>query len=569
MSQPPNDENRWAAEQSAQTQQGGPNPPASTWPGGPGATSTVYSPYVPRVTSYGQTTPVGLRVLGAALLLPAVFFWIRDLVVPSWQTAKLSTENRNPLRDTATSVGMDNYENLDYGKALVFALSLALLPALIALVVGPIIGAVAARASTPLRRVITGVLGVLVLLVGTTGIILASLPERSLGDGMDVRVIAMLCGLPVVVGLSGLVFVAVSRTRSAESSGMAPVATAVLVGIIALMAIVAIAIQSLAPSLVATTGGPKGETLTPNLLAYQSGFQRMQFGRGAASQTLTLVIVGVLGLIAGLLILGSRLRVEPAAAEDSPGRSNVSGIVAIVLAVLAVVVIAVLLHDWATGLSDTDLPRGASTPPNLTSNTWTPGIPPAGVAALVAALGGFGLGALRPLGRVSEWLLLPFMPWLFVGLGTLSMTHFIDQIGDDRTLTPPMWVSVPALVVCTLVSAGVRRRWDESQARGGPAPLAAILTLPAAVLLMFLGLIVSHAQNIGWQLAVAVTPEDRTGPVTLVQLRNEMFYTGSGSLPYGLANPLPLTILLAVAGAGLCALLGSLTIRAGRPKWIA
>ncbi|NED57537.1 sugar ABC transporter permease, partial [Micromonospora aurantiaca] len=65
------------------------------------------------------------------------------------------------------------------------------------------------------------------------------------------------------------------------------------------------------------------------------------------------------------------------------------------------------------------------------------------VSVGAAFLGALGIGGLRPLGRRSEWLLLPFAPWLFVGIGPLSIAGFenvgtLDLINSFGALIPPM-----------------------------------------------------------------------------------------------------------------------------------
>ncbi len=96
-------------------------------------------------------------------------------------------------------------------------------------------------------------------------------------------------------------------------------------------------------------------------------------------------------------------------------------------------------------------------------NTWLPPLPVAVVGIGVAALAGFGIGALRPLGRRSELLLLPFAPWLFVGLGPL-LPHAANSLYSDAAaggfagLIPPVWLSIPALFLTTLFFRGQAAR---------------------------------------------------------------------------------------------------------------
>jgi hypothetical protein len=91
--------------------------------------------------------------------------------------------------------------------------------------------------------------------------------------------------------------------------------------------------------------------------------------------------------------------------------------------------------------------------------------------AYVAAL---GIGSLRPLGRHSEWLLLPFCPWLFVGMETLGVQGFqnlrqLSSLGTFSALVSPLALSVPGLVILTLFFKGRQDEWRDAQASGAKA----------------------------------------------------------------------------------------------------
>src|SRR5262249_6202438 len=116
-------------------------------------------------------------------------------------------------------------------------------------------------------------------------------------------------------------------------------------------------------------------------------------------------------------------------------------------------------------------------------NTWGPPILSTVVGVGLALVAAIGIGALRPLGRASEWLLLPFAPWLLVGSGPL-IVHTADSLGRSGALNtwlglvPRTWVVIPALFVLTLLLRGQRARWDRQRASGQPASLARIFILP-------------------------------------------------------------------------------------------
>ena len=49
----------------------------------------------------------------------------------------------------------------------------------------------------------------------------------------------------------------------------------------------------------------------------------------------------------------------------------------------------------------------------------------------IAYLGALGIGALRPLGRWSEWLLLPFAPWLFITALPLGIRSWLSRFSSS------------------------------------------------------------------------------------------------------------------------------------------
>jgi ABC-type glycerol-3-phosphate transport system permease component len=148
----------------------------------------------------------------------------------------------------------------------------------------------------------------------------------------------------------------------------------------------------------------------------------------------------------------------------------------------------------------------------------------------LAYLGALGIGAFRPLGRHSEWLLLLFSPWLFVGTITLSVvltvsTHRAGTTNTLMGLTPPILLSVPMLFVLTLFFKGQVLRWEAAQAEGQTASGAffrhlIVPSLPLAALLagiaIFWGL-----QDLLWPLIIAATPNRMTVMTALLRLAME------------------------------------------------
>jgi hypothetical protein len=117
--------------------------------------------------------------------------------------------------------------------------------------------------------------------------------------------------------------------------------------------------------------------------------------------------------------------------------------------------------------------HGGSTATRL-KNTLLPPLIAVLIQVPAAFLAALGIGALRPLGRWSELLLVPFLPWLFVTAGPLNITFFSDagnghDLNKFSTLIPRILLSVPALVLLTALCRGLAVRWRAARIAGAPA----------------------------------------------------------------------------------------------------
>ncbi|MEE3921810.1 hypothetical protein V2I01_36660 [Micromonospora sp. BRA006-A] len=286
------------------------------------------------------------------------------------------------------------------------------------------------------------------------------------------------------------------------------------------------------------------------------------------------MLLGLLGLAAAGLILATRLRIEfdgwrdgPAAreAESHSGRRPLLvGLTAAALVVVLGVTVWASL-PWLRNLSSGTgrLPNGVETS-TVFANTWVPPLMSTLVAVTVAALAGFGIGALRPLGRYSELLLVPFAPWLFVGVGPLAVagyerTEELGQLGLFLGLVPPVWLSVPALFAFTLLFRG---RHARAGGTGRTLLLPALPMLAVTALPTWL----AHAQSPLWATLVSRGPDSLTAPVLVQTVAGNRFGAG-GELPLGLILPLPMLVLFVLLFAALMVgYLERLAIRVGRPS---
>ncbi|WP_346044524.1 hypothetical protein [Actinomadura chokoriensis] len=530
------------------------------------------------------------------LLLPAAFFTLTSLVVPTVQTILRSFQrgglpkvNGGDQLPGGRFVGVDNYADLfgeaEFWKALAFTVSLAVIPLVVAVVVAPLLAAALDRAGTWPRRVGRVLMSVPLVVfspVAFSAAWLVGMPDGGLETAFGelsepgsarVAVVAIsgLTTFGAVCGLALLGYLAVLRDRGPARR----VRPALAVGTIAALATFAVSLQTFSSVYIITRGGPGRSTQTLSLFQFSLSFTSLAFGHGAVVATVTGLILGVLGIAATLVAITTALRIDvvpadPAGRSAGPGRTLVAA--AALLAVLAVVLIGA--WPWLSALFSSQGPRGAASPADARTyvNTWVPPLLGALVSVGTAFLGALGIGGLRPLGRRSEWLLLPFAPWLFVGIGPLSIAGFenvadLDLINSFGALIPPMLISVPALVLLTLFCRGRAAVWQAQVSAGAPAAagflrVVAVPALPPAVLLGGATVLI-NAQELLWPLLVGTSRDNMTAPVALVGQLGQ--YSGPGA-SLGFVTPLAVIVLaLLVLAALQVAYLDRLAITVDRP----
>ena len=230
-----------------------------------------------------------------------------------------------------------------------------------------------------------------------------------------------------------------------------------------------------------------------------------------------------------------------------------------VLGIAALVVVAAiaLLWSWpwlSVVFSSGHLPSRESQA-RMYFNTWAPPLLSAAVSVGTAYLAALGIGGLRPLGRKSEWLLLLFAPWLFVGVGPLSIADFenarhLHLLNHFLGLVPPILLSVPSLLVLTLFCRTRAARWRAAQA-GGSAAFINLVALPALPLAIFMAgvTVFFGANNVLWPTTVGGGIDTQTAQTSLLRQLSE--YAGTQNLPYGITTPLIVVVLAFIVLAAL------------------
>jgi ABC-type sugar transport system permease subunit len=523
----------------------------------------------------------GRILLSLLLLAPIAMCWLGTLLFPTLQTVSTSFQDARILgRDPAEQVGWANYERLSedrvYAAARDFTLSLAttrvLAVAIVPLLLGLALGVFGRGVRVPVRLLFTIPLALFAPVVTALAWSLALAPQISAfpsisgADGRPepwlssaelapaaLRLVDALSSFGLACGIGLIIYGAALRGPGSAAPVWSSVRRPLLITwAVVVLATIGLALQSFSLSLLMTNGGPARSTVTLALLQHISAFMQARFGLGAAVATPVLVALGALGLLAGLLIILGGVQIEavppgkPPLQISQPSRP----LAAVALLILtAGAIAACLIGGWPliwTALNSLKtmaeifssdaglLPAAPSLEayreldevlggPMLLVSTLLPPMIAVAVQLQIAYLGALAIGGLRPLGRRSEWLLLPFSPWLFVGVGPLSLAAFqsrasLDLLNTLPALVTPILCSVPMLFILTLFFKGQSAR----RLAGGESFFGALIlpSLPLAALLASVALLV-ELQQLQWPLLVAAPRGATPFTVMLAQLRGQ------------------------------------------------
>jgi ABC-type sugar transport system permease subunit len=506
-------------------------------------------------------TTVATRVTGWLLLAPAAVLTVLTLVIPTVRTVSTSFSSANFLSE-GKSVGTDNYDavfdRLRWGPSVWYSLSLVVVPILVAVVVAPLVAAAVNWAGGWARLTARIVLSLTLVVFSPVALAIAwqrmfrdddpaRLGDPDLAAGTLRSSVAMMT-FGVVCAIGVMIFLPVFRAREQRRSVWPALFTTAGVAVLGLLAV---GLQQFTVPFVMTGFGPSNSTATPVGLIYSSAFRENRAGVGAAAATMLLVLLAILGVAAVLVVILTRLRVglQPRRRKGPAGKNP--GAIVLAAVVLVAVLVAVVLNalPWFDALSGStpDLPSGAQ------RRAWSPAFSGAVISVAVAYLAALGVSGLRPLGRHSEWLLMPFAPWLFVGVAPLAIEFFTSarEDGDINTssaLQPPILVSILSLMILAVLCRGQSERWRQQVAAGAPAGAAFFRTVVGPTLplvgLLFVVAMFLNAQDLLWPLLVSTSPEHGTTALTMVLSQNVL---GGQDFSVAAATPLLAVVLGAVA----------------------
>lgn len=373
----------------------------------------------------GTATNSARIVIGLLLVVPAAIALLLGYAIPTGRTFITSFQDRPPLAGTESRfVGVENYRQVagEFPGSVGLAVLTIAVPLLGLLVVAPLLAWLAHRAGTAGRRIARLALTFPVVLFAPAGAALGWYFDRFDPDSALISLLAAvwLSTFGLVCGIGVTLFLAALRRPDPAAPGVRATrwpAVLTLAGL-ATIAVLAVGLQGF------TYAYLPGDPESVMIRLFRNGFQLLASGRAAADASLLLIVLMLLGIAAWLLVVltGLRIELEPARSGHAPTRpGRVGALVATCLGALAVLAITgyglwpVLSRLGSTG------PQGTPRAGEALVNTWVPTLVSTLIGVGLAAVAAFGIGWLRPLGRWSELLLLPFAPWLFVAVGPLVL----------------------------------------------------------------------------------------------------------------------------------------------------
>lgn len=514
--------------------------------------------------SMNSTQPRSRIALGVILLLPALFLCLTDLLIPTLRTFWLSLQSVGLFGDGGEFVGGDNYafffSDPNFRQSLSFTISSLVIRLLVVMIVPPFLAWAAAQLSRRVRLGLRVLLTLPVILFVPIAIAIAWVilltpasglfSSAPLGSPSGAPAILLFIDALYTFGLAcglGLIFYLPVWRRPDDAPPLTfkeTRKTLLTTWGISMLAVIVLSLSTFTLSFVMTGGGPGNNTSTLGLSLYRSGFVFLRFGPAAAIGSILLLVTVTLGIVAGLLVIWTRLRLTTAdtlaASEQGDHQmdrqqSKVLPSIVLVLTlipVLSACFLSILPFGWAATQSfgENEFARllGEISPGRILVNTFIPPFIAAVVQLLTAYLAALSIGALLPLGKRSEWLLLPFSPWLFITPLPLSLVNILSAqesgtLGTFAGLISPILVSVPALFILTIFFLGRAPRWQRASTSSDSSKSAVFfryLVLPSLPLVgvLFLFLLFMGWQDFFWPLVANNRQEYYPFSVTLAQL---------------------------------------------------
>ncbi|WP_432981642.1 hypothetical protein [Dactylosporangium sp. CA-233914] len=503
--------------------------------------------------------PAWQVVVGLVLALPALVLLITSYVEPVIWTFKSSFQKFGGVRllggQAGGSAGWDNYAKAfdgGLGGAIGYALGLTILPLLAVVLLAPALAWASATSGRIGRWATRVALAIPLAAFAPLGVAAAHLTE-----GHSQRWAFWLGTFGVTTAVAVTLYLAAFRSARGPWPGV------IVGGLLAVLSVVAVVLQEFAFSQVFQGEGHDAHTDTPVLQMSRQALVYFNFGVATATSSVLLVPLMLLGLAATALIIVTGLRLQVSSVQPETRAWALGPAAGLLVVVLVVTLVG--LWPWLGHITADNADF-----PDTFVNTWAPPLISAAVGVTAAGLAAFGISGLRPLGKYSELLLLPFGLFLFVGVGPLMLRAYAAGATAGRLnsfigLIPPSRLTIPALILLAMLFRGQAIRREVLLQEGRPASWWSVLLpgLPMLGIAYFATWLV-QAQDALWPWASS-TIQQPTGQTAIYTALGQ--FHGPQELPFARLLPLPMLLLfLVLAIVAQVSYLDRLALQYGQPE---
>lgn len=476
-------------------------------------------------------------LLGVLFILPAITALILVIIIPTVRTIGYSFQDASLLGESEP-VGLANYERLldspITGQALSFTLLMTLSRVVIVLI-PPLLLALGISTLKPGFRKIMRVIASLPWMVYSPtalGVIWILLVNPLVGFGNQTLSFAnpelarwiilfldglsffgLACGLGLTVYLSTIKGVNSGEDKKGLWRNLIILATILLVGTIA------VSLQSGSTVTFVTRGGPQFTTMTFNTMILNQGNFYFQTGIASAMTTPLLILVGILGLLTALFVILTNTRLFKISKESQvPQLPKWFKIISIIVMMVVILLILISIVPYILQIIPIFRAPGEGFFTQLGEvttgdifwrsmlTTWTL---PVGIVFLVqfpiTYLAALSIGALRPIGKASKWLLMLFAPWLFVSVllylpGMTGMLLELDLFNNLAGYALPYLLNIPILFILTLFFRGQHQKADREDESGNFFKTYVLPSIPLTLFCLVLSVMFIQ-QDLIWSYA--------------------------------------------------------------------
>jgi len=481
-------------------------------------------------------------ILGLVFILPALAALIFTKILPVIMTFIQSFKERFMI-DSAEFVGFNNYERLFStpvgGKVIGFTLLLTVSRVLLVLV-PPLLLALGASAIKPKLQKVIRVISTFPWMIYSPialSVVWMLLINPNLGFEIFTKtffnaetsrvLILFLDGLSffgLSCGLGMTVYLSTINGTKENSSSKGLVRNLVILAVVLVLGTIAVSLQG-GESIVFTTNGfPELTTMSVYPYITNLIFNISQNSVAAALASPVIIVIGILGIGIALITVLSHLRLFNLTEKADPVQmSKAMKIILVILMIFILLAILISLSPYliksillisSSGIISSErINMMTSDMPfwRILLNTW---ITPLAIIVLIqfpiTYLAALGIGALRPFGKSSEWLLLLFAPWLFIRpmLYLPGMLPMLLELGLNDSFIGfalPYILNIPMLFVLTLFFRGQAHKYTENNQEVKFFRDYVLASLPLAIICIVFS-VVTIQQDLIWSTVILSDP---------------------------------------------------------------